>query len=219
MEPSSDISHRALAIWIVSSMVVTLAGFLYFFGGMVPLGITGLATGNDTEIGSANFSINRSIAIYFTTANIDFGSGRVNNSLGNVNCTLNTSVAGPWGVNCIGFNAPTISALRLQNQGTVNVSVTLNFTKAASGPDGFINGTGPYFGWRVSNNDTGSCSSLKINTAENSVVQNSNVSICNLTGFDYNIGRRTMNVDIGIKIPADAPTGARIVSIVAFASD
>jgi hypothetical protein len=217
----ADITNKTLAVFLFVATVVSLGGFLMTFNTLD--GISGRAT---TDTGTSNFSINSTISVAFTTNAVEFGVGVVNAS-GAHNCTLNTTGPGmhngaanpTGGPDCIGFNA-TVEPLRIQNQGTQNVTLNISFNATSSS---FVSGTTPDLTFRASFNETGSCgnaTSATLNTAMTSVtVANTNYSICNSTTFGWVTNNRTLNIDLGIKIPQDATPGAKRVTITAFASN
>jgi hypothetical protein len=213
-----DVSNKTLALFVVVAMVVSLTGFLFSFSALD--GLSGRAT---TATGLSNFTINSSISVAFLVDTVQFGVGTVNGT-GAHNCTLNTSgpgmldgaansIAGP---DCIGFNA-TIQPLVVQNQGNQNVTLNISFNGTAAE---FVGGTTPSFTFRATWNESNSCGFItNFNNLTTSVsAANTNFSICNSTGFSFNPSARTLNLDLGIKIPQDAPPGTRRVTITAFAS-
>jgi hypothetical protein len=163
------------------------------------------------------------LSVLFTTNSVEFGSGVVNSS-GAHNCTLNTTGPGmlngasnpTGGPDCIGFNA-TIEPLRIQNQGTQNVTLNMSFNATSSS---FVSGTTPDFSFRASINETNACGAGNLNGVMTSVsAANTNYSICNSTAFNWVSGNRTLNIDLGIKIPQDATPGVKRVTITAYASN
>ena len=201
-------------------MAVTLGGFVVSFGRLDALGLTGRAS---TDIANANFTINSSLSVVFTTNIADFGVGVVNES-GFHNCTLNTTGPGMLngllnpigGPDCIGFNA-SVAPLRVQNQGTINVTLNISFNATAAT---FIGGTTPELSYRASINETGACGGSNLNTTFVLVtVANTNFSVCNNTGFFDNTPNRTLNIDLGMRIPQDVPPGGRKLAITAYASN
>jgi hypothetical protein len=224
-----DVSNKTLALILVIATSISLLGTLITLDTLGSGGgsLTGRAT-DDTA--TTNFSINSTVAVAFTVTNVEFGAGIVN-ATGDHNCTLNTTGAGmlAGGVNptggpdCIGFNA-TIPPLRIQNQGTQNVTLNLSFNATAAI---FIGGTSPSFTFRALNNDTGACGnvssgsgSINLNNAQTQIsAANTNFSICNSTALDWRPTNRTLSIDLGIKIPQDVQPGARRVTITAYASN
>jgi hypothetical protein len=204
-------SNKTLAVLLVVATSVSLFGTIATIGRLE--GHSPFATGRaSTDTGLANFSINSTISIVFTVNVVDFGSGNVNGS-GAHNCTLNTSTA-LNAADCIGFNS-NVPPLRIQNQGNGNVSLNISFNQSAAQ---FIGGTNPGLTFVASVNETGACGSAYLNTAMTAVNTSINHSICNSTGFNWITGNRTLNIDLGLRIPQDAPTGVRWLGITAYAS-
>ena len=152
-----DLSNKALALILVVATTISFVGVILTMSkldNINPVYLSGRAT---TDTGTTNFSINSTISVAFTQNSVDFGSGIVNSS-GSHNCTLNTTgpamLAGGSnptnGPDCIGFNA-TLPPLRIQNQGTQNVTLNISFSQAANT---FIGGTNPSFTYRSSYNET-----------------------------------------------------------------
>jgi hypothetical protein len=217
----ADISNKTLGVFLLAAMVVSLGGFIVAFNHLDT--VTGRAT---TDTGTTNFSINSTLSVSFTNNKVDFGTGVVNPT-GNGSCTLNTT--GPGMLNggtngvgttnpdCIGFNN-SLQPLRIQNQGTQNVTLNMTFSQTAST---FIGGTTPSFTYRTSWNETSTSCKTGLNgnvSVTEVAAANTNVSICNATQFNWISGTRTLNVDLGIKIPVDATPGTRAVTITAYAS-
>jgi hypothetical protein len=218
----ADISNKSLAIFLLIATVVSLGGFMLSFSRLDNLGITGRAS---TDTGNSNFSINSSISVAFTNKAVDFGAGLVNGS-GAHNCTLNTTGPGMLngaanpvnGLDCLGF-IDYVQPLRIQNQGTQNVTLNITFNATAAE---FIGGTTPEFGYSATQNETGACPGF--NAAYQSIAQSSkNYTLCpqisaGNPGFNWVSGKRTMNLDLGMRIPQDAPAGSRVVLVTAYAS-
>jgi hypothetical protein len=220
-----DLSNKALALVLIIATTISLVGIVMTVSRLDDVGsvyVSGRAT---TDTGTTNFTINSTISVAFIQNNVDFGTGIVNGS-GSHNCTLNTTgpamlnggVNPTGGPDCIGFNA-SVQPLRIQNQGTSNVTLNITFSQIAST---FVGGTSPSFSYRSSWNDSlSSCggNGLNANVSVNEVAAaNTNISVCNATRFNWVTGSRTLNLDLGIKIPQDAPSGTRLVTITAYAS-
>jgi hypothetical protein len=217
----TDISNKTLAVFLFLATIASLGGFMLTFRTLDDL--SGHAT---FDTGNSNFSINSTISVSFTTNAVEFGAGLVNGT-GSHNCTLNTSGPGMLngaanpvgGPDCIGFNA-TLAPLRIQNQGTQNVTLNLSFNATQSA---FVTGTTPEFGFKTTPNETGSCgnaTSLFLNTVyQQAAAANTNYSVCNSTAFGWTFGNRTLNIDLGLRIPQDATAGAKRITITAYASN
>jgi hypothetical protein len=221
-----DLSNKALALVLIIATTISIVGTILTVTRLDLAGPSYIVTGRAaTDTGTTNFSINTTISVAFTQNNVDFGTGIVNAS-GSHNCTLNTTGPGmlaggtnpTGGPDCIGFNA-SVQPLRIQNQGTSNVTLNVTFSQTATT---FVGGTSPSFSYRSSWNETSSScggNGLNSNTSVNEVASaNSNISLCNATRFNWVANSRTLNLDLGIKIPQDAPTGTRLVTITAYAS-
>jgi hypothetical protein len=219
---AQDISNRTLAAFVIIATVVSVGGFFVSIGKLSDMGLTGMAT---TDTGVSNFSINSTISVVFTTNSVDFGQGVINTS-GSHNCTLNTTGPGMLNggtnglpsVDCAGFYN-TVQPLRIQNQGTQNVTLNLSFNAT---PAQWIGGTTPGYTFRPTVNESGACGTggqfLNNVSVIPVTVANTNYSICNSTGFNWITGSRTLNIDLGMRIPSDAPSGERRVTITAYAS-
>ena len=208
----TDITNKTLALFLLTATIVSLGGFIVSFNRLTDAGLTGRATTNMSTTGQSNFSINGSLAIAFLINSADFGVGQVNMT-GAHNCTLNTSLAMSLGTDCSGFYT-NVPPLVIQNQGTQNVSLNLSFNASATQ---FISATNAYFGVKFSANDTTPCNSTNFNSgAWISVPLNTNLSICNNTGFNWVGGGRTINIDLGLRIPQEAIAGSRVVGITAW---
>jgi hypothetical protein len=206
----ADISNKALAVFLLVAMIISLSGFLAVFSNLGERGLTGRAA---SDTGQSNFSINATISVVFTTNLVNFGAGNVNAS-GPHNCTLNTSTQQNT-TDCIGFLANQ-TPLIIQNQGTQNVTLNVSFN---STPAQFIGGTSPAYTFNASNDDVGSCGATLLNTVVTSVASAAtNYSVCNSTGFNWITNNRTLAFGLGLRIPQDAPSGQRFLLITAYAA-
>jgi|GEM_PF-440162 len=224
-----EVTNKALAFLLVAAIVVSLGGTVVSLNKLNKVGVTGFATANDT--GLTNLTINSSIAITFTVANVNFGAGYVNDSeTGIENCTIDTNgsapaptgtTAGIAGQACLGFEQPA-APFNIRNDGNKDVWITLASNASASD---FIGGTNEQFKWFLSDNETGSCTSS--NATYWTVwadVSTTNSPACGSTGgsnstFQYEDGNDLLNLHIRVNIPQDAAPGAREATITAIASD
>lgn len=220
-----ELSNKTLALILVVATSISLVGTILTIdriSGITPYRVT---TGRAlTDTATSNFSINGSINIVFLTNLVDFGLGQVNTS-GLHNCTLNTTGPGMLNgatngipnLNCTGFYN-SVAPLVVQNQGTANVSLNLTFNAT---PAQWIGGTNPAYSFRPSWNETGACGVANFNNATvNAVTTAGNYSVCNYTGtapmFNWVSSNRTLNIDLGMRIPQDAPPGERRLTITAY---
>jgi len=206
----ADISNRTLATLLLVAIVASITCFILMIDEMAQRSITGHAT---LDTSSTNFSISSTVSVAFVINNVNFGVGLVNES-GSHNCTLNTSNAFIV-TDCSGFNQ-NLAPLVIQNQGTINITLNVTFSNNASV---FVNGTSPSFTYKMSNNESNPCgSNLQAQTWTEVVTQPyNNISICPFYNLNWVVGNRTLNMDIGVKIPQNAPTGLRATTITAYA--
>lgn len=182
-----------LLSWIVAT--VTLLALL------ATLNTFGVITGNATDTAEANLTIQSSASITFSTSQINFGSGYVD-ATALYNGTLSTE--GEL-TNVTSFTNVT-QGLVLENNGNVNVSVTLVSSKAASAFIGGVLGGGPSFQWKAKNNseddEGGSCIGEIQNIGSYTEAVTSPVTICN--NLRYEDTNDTIEIDLKLVVPKDA---------------
>ncbi len=126
-----EISNKTLAWLVIAAIVVSIFGTTLSLINFTGENSAGYATSNTT--GEAKVLVSSSVVLRFSpTANsTDFGSGQINTAGGYSSCVLgiNTTntVAPTASAGCIGF-ATTTTGLILENVGTTNLNVTLNFS-------------------------------------------------------------------------------------------
>ena len=202
-------------------LVVVSVGFTYF--SIKDLDHVLTAYGVQGEV---NLSVESSLVINFTTASIDYGSGRVNSDASAASLTTfstNNVTGGNW-------TLTTAGGLRLQNEGNTNVSINLTFSKNASE---FLGGTGSAFEFNVTNFETGSClngsgkgaatgggiGGLRLNV----FYPANTTSSAGGGGFNCNVLRYestsdVIRIDFNLTIPQDIGTGSKNVNISAVAT-
>ena len=162
-------------------------------------------TGFATDMGTANLTIEGSASVNFTTDNINWGSGFVNES--EVSATLNTEgtmTGTDWTV--------VSSGLVLENTG--NTNVTLNFTSSKDAAD-FIGGTNPSFQWRVSDVESNSCVTGSLISSYTDVTTTSQLAC---TDMAWENARDTLEIDLQLVVPQDAVAEAKGTVITATAT-
>lgn len=157
-----------------------------------------LVTGYGTSTGTVNLSVETLASVNFTTDNIDFGSGRVDE--GGVNATLDTDAGtvtgGNWTANSAGFV--------LENIGNVNVTLDLATGKTAAT---FIGGTNPSYQYKVNDVESGSCTGgVTLDTWYDVNATSPGTRICGVMGFADSAD--TLNIDVKLVVPSDSYTGA-----------
>jgi hypothetical protein len=212
-----EISNKTLALFLVAAVTISLFGTVISLNKMNRLvqlkSTTGYAL-SDTAL--AQVTVNTTTSIIFTTDSIDFGSGTVNTSGADKNCTL--AVNATKSVDCIGFTHVNVPFV-LENDGTTFVSVVLNSSKNASA---FLGGTdtagGPQFKWKVEAGEASSCLSAPVPAAYTDVNDTyPGTMICN--NLTYVDTTDTLNVSILINIPYTTPQGAKTASLMATATE
>ena len=151
--------------------------------------------GYATETGTANLTIQSNLDINFSDNIIDWGSGTHVSDVDNATLVSNGTVSqGNWSIED--------SGLMLENIGNTNASIELSTGKDA---DGFIGGDdagGPVYEWRISENETGTCSGTLSDTSF-TAVSTSPKTVCTNMGSSSDVNE--LIVDIKVVIPIDAP--------------
>jgi len=200
----SDISNKTLAILVGIAIVVSLVGILSIGKGGVVY-ITGKGTSGQ---GPVSFNATTEVSIK-VTGSIDFGNGRVNATANNA--TLDsydgTDIGGTWT-----FSAQSI---KVENDGTVNVSVNLS-ADGNNNANGLIGGTSPLFQMKGFVTESGACVTLQTTYANVPNSTQTPLAICDL--LQYVNSADEFNVSAKLVIPSDAPAGARNATITFSAS-
>lgn len=220
-----DISNKALALVLVAAIVVSLGGT---FAAMDRLsgfsGITARATAIDT--GTVQFEITSNITIEFNPDTIDWGAGYVTS--GQQNCTLNTTAyagaAALGGTNPAGCtNFSTVNTpLTVRNIGSVNVS--LNITSSADAAS-FIGGVNPSFMINVTNNASNPGCPDELQPTDWTEVTTAGFLVCGTAPteewFTFNDGTGdpgAIDLNVFVRVPNDAPSGAKLATLTANAA-
>jgi len=128
-----EISNKTLAWLVVAAIVVSIFGTTLSVINMSSVNPTGYATTNDT--GLAAVLVSTSVVLRFQQIpaynSTDFGTGQINTSGGYASCNMAVNDTTGTGIKktggCIGFST-TATALVIENVGTSNLNVTLNFS-------------------------------------------------------------------------------------------
>tara|TARA_Y100000310_G_scaffold107197_1_gene105676 strand:- start:1816 stop:2415 length:600 start_codon:yes stop_codon:yes gene_type:complete len=157
-------------------------------------------TGNVTDTGVVNITVDSIVSINFTTDFFNFSNGSV--TLGSSSATLysenGSTVDGDWN-----FSA---GNLTLENLGNNNVSLELAAGKSAAS---FLGGTSPGYEYKVSNHSSGedSCTNTTINLKQFYSVNTTSpgTTICN--PFQFVGDRDSIEISILLVVPSDAAAG------------
>ena len=169
--------------------------------------LTGFST--STKGGTANVTIIAQASVTFATASVEWGIGAVNDGdTSSLLDTSNNSVAdGNW--------TAVSQALVLRNDGNSNVSVTLTSSTASA----FIGGStvSPTYKLMVSTT-TGnvSCDSEHNKMTAYTVVTGSAQDAC--TNLSYYNDHDNIDIDVQLRIPADAAPGVKGAVVTAIAT-
>lgn len=224
-----DISNKTLAILLVVTIVVSLGGTFISLGIISSMSrgggpsFTGFAVSPNA---TAQVTLESFSSIKFSQSSINFGTGSVNSTTGINNCSL-TTVDGPGWENsaaCAAFS-PVTNGFTIENDGNANLTVELISNQSAAQ---FIGSTALFL-WNVTLNESNSCvnitgarASVYPNTSDACLgveaggacgsifesVSTSYKTIC--PSLLYDNAKDSLNVDINITIPYDAPTGAKL---------
>jgi len=206
-----EISNRTIAALLVVAMVISLSGTFLSLSKLnaVQSGTyTGFAT---AENGTAKLNILSSTSIKFDVPTINWTNGTVNASYSE--CNLSTTNYPAYTAGCVGFASPRPGPLLLENDGNQNVNVTI---QASANAGGWIGGTSPAAYIKASNNESNSCDSgatfLQTSTSFTTTYQ----VLC--SNFTYDNTRDTINIDMLVTVPQNAPSGPKSVQVEANAT-
>lgn len=192
----------------VVAVVISLVGMSFTYYSIDSFKKTWL-TGFATSTATVNLTVESTLAINFTTNNINFGSGQVD--MGAQNATLET----PYG-NLRGNWTNVSQGFILENIGNVDCNLSIKTGKTAGT---FIGGTTPLYQWNVTNNKTGSCvakSAFTLAAWNDWNTTGTGTEVCDV--FFANNSKDEIRIDIALRVPQDSKTGALGDIITATAS-
>ncbi|MBM3231917.1 hypothetical protein FJZ21_00865 [Candidatus Pacearchaeota archaeon] len=210
----ADSNSKAVTVFAVFVFIISLfsVGVFYLSAKTLFSTISGYAT----SVGEANLTVESVVTINFTTARINWGSGRVNDgfsSAGLNTFATNNVTNGNWSLQNAG-------GLRIENLGNVNVTLNLSGTKTAAS---MIGGTSPGYRWNVTSFESGACRNSSGGTGALQtdffyVVNTSTTLFCNY--FQFLDDRDVVRIDFNLTIPSDSFTGTLgdTITAVAFAA-
>ena len=234
-----DISNKSLATLLIVAIVVSIGGtWLVLNQAPGILQITGLQSSAST--GQVNVTIETVGSIRFANNTLNFGQGRVNTSLGNDRCILDTNGTNDFS-KCINFTTngagSNHGALELENDGSTNATIQLLFDKNA---DTFLGGSSSIneFRFNVAQNGTenGSCTNSTGGYGTSGSCTPGGDSTCTVAPIgwaDVNItspgtticqkllfgnNNDSIRIEINITIPFDASSGAKQAILTATAT-
>jgi len=194
---------REKAIFVFSVVVIFLAflnlGITVYKGG----GFERI-TGHATDMGTANLTIMSQASINFTTENITWGAGAVDENMISAHLVTNGTVTnGNW--------TAVSQGLTVRNDG--NTFIKLNLTTSNNASD-FIGGTSPQYNLAVSNNESSSCIT-GLASAFATATGSMQPGCWNMSFIDAN---DLLDIDVQLVIPQDALPGSKGSFITATAT-
>ena len=193
MNKTGEISNNFLALLVVVSIAVALAGF------MMPAKLTGYGV-----TGTLDAELNSTTAINFTDASINFGAVAVPSGV--ASCNIDSE----GNTNCLA-TAPD-NGFTVENIGNENVSLTLATTKNAAD---LIGGTSPAYKWKVKDKDAGACTG-----AANAYVSVNKTApgteICSIFATAPTMDE--LYIHVNLTVPSDAISGSKTDTFTATAT-
>jgi len=198
----SDVSNKTLAILVGIAIVISLLGALSVGKGGVSY-ITGKGI-----TGPVSFNATAEVSVK-VVGSIDFGNGRVNATAANatLDSDASTVVGGSW--------TPIKQYLKVENDGTVNISVNLS-ADANNNAAGLIGGTSPLFQMKGVATEGSSCVTLQTTYTNVPNSTEAPLAICNR--LQYVNSADEFNVSAKVAMPSDAAIGTRNATITFSAS-
>ena len=208
-----DVSNKNLVILLVGIIVVSLAGTILTVMRYSDFN-SNILTGHASSSGTTNLTITTTTSITFANASLDLGTGAV--SAGYLNCSIQVLNNITKGTGCSsGFGSSTTAGpLVIENNGNINLNVTLQSNASAST---MIGGTTPILKWRIDENETSSCRNLTViystfwpNQTWVDVAANTSVICANLSYVDAD---DSLKLSFNLTIPYDATIGSKVLAL------
>ncbi len=203
----AEISNRTLAALLVLAIVISLGGTIVSLNRIKTLqffGATGLAA---SDTGIVYLNVTPTASVNFAVNSTNFGTGYTTSGH---NCTMyinksnSTAITRSESTYCYGgwasFDASSEMPLILENDGNVNVNVTIASNNDAAS---FIGGSGPVFQWKVANNETGSCKNETGIPSDWTDVTTTPTVLC--YNLSYAASSNSMAIGLKVVIPYDTP--------------
>jgi len=211
-----EITNKTLVAFLMAAIVVSLAGTIISLNKLGSISVNGPSTGYASNVNAtAHVQVTATTSISFVVSSLDWGTGSVNSTSPDQNCTLITNVTNNP-TDCLLFNTG-VPPLILQNDGNTNVSVVLRSNATAAQ---FIGGTGvqggPQFMWNISNNETSSCVTPNASLANFTSVLTTDTQICDV--LDAIDTKDSMKINIKLNLPFTTPQGDKTAVLTATAT-
>ncbi|MFH1211804.1 MAG: hypothetical protein V1659_02625 [Candidatus Woesearchaeota archaeon] len=214
-----DVSNKTLAVFLAVTIIVTLVGTFVSIDKLTSIekfAVTGMATGNETDTGTATLSISSTARLIFHDDAIDWGSGYVNTTGGNLFCNLTTTSSNDGNAYCVGLSSQA-DGLTLRNDGnSVFTSVWLNSSHTAAT---FIGGSNPSLKIKATEEGATACTgTLNFSTMTEVAAAFTafpGPKLCT-DGFNYNESIDDIYIAVNLTVPYNSLTGARTVTFTAM---
>jgi hypothetical protein len=202
-----NISNRALAILLVTAIIVSLGTTVYTLNKVDKRNyLTGKLS---TDIGKVNLTVESTISIVLRGLTVmDFGKGYVNSSCPYVtyaNLTVKengyTDTGDCWtSISGTLPNTPT-QPFRIENDGNQNVTLAISCPAADTFFSGYVGGNLHNLSFKQRNNETNSCAAVAGTGNWTACSGAASQTICGGTKFNYADTSDEMAVDFNIVIP------------------
>ncbi|MFH1211806.1 MAG: hypothetical protein V1659_02635 [Candidatus Woesearchaeota archaeon] len=216
-----DVSNKTLAFILVISIVVTLGVAFVSIGRLSSLqnmAVTGMATGNQTASGTSTLTISSTARLIFQDPAIDWGTGSVNTTSGNLFCNLTTTSSNDGANKCLDFSSQA-DGLILRNDGNTKfTSVWLNSSHTAAT---FVGGSNPSLKIKATEPEgaatcTGTLNFSTMTEVAAAFVATPGPKLCT-DGFNYNESIDDIYIAVNLTVPYNSLTGERTVTFAAKA--
>ena len=208
-----DISNRTLAWLVIAAIAVSILGTgisLWNLGNR-DNAFLGYATSNAS--GEARVDVSQSVILRFIQNATDFGSGSVDSTAG-WKCALSINDSTTiYKLGCTNFNTTT-TFLTLENAGTSNLNVTLNFTENATDFMPSSNAAGLSLKFVVSDAEANSCQNKNATTYAWTEVGPSNITntyIC--YNLSWSTASNLLKIGLNLTITDNVTQGSRYMVI------
>jgi len=214
----AEVSNKTLATLLIAAIVISLGGTLISLNklGKVQVGVMAGITGKATDTGMVNVTIIEDLTINVSDTNqgIDFGSGIVNtpNTYEDLDSRNDTAHAGN------GNWSETDDGILIENQGTVDLNITVKSGKLAAGYLCDIGGgcseATPMYNFTCTDTvhagsaeppEANSCQSGETTTS--TAISNSTSQVC-CAQLDVTDSANLVRFDVQLRVPGDA-SGAK----------
>ncbi|MCF7866314.1 hypothetical protein K9L67_00775 [Candidatus Woesearchaeota archaeon] len=207
-----DISNRALAMFLLAAIVVSLGGTIVSLNKLDSVTTTGYVP---APTGQVNLTVNSSLSITTEDANgIDFGECTTANG---VNATINTDDTGNTPTRCASFNANNIS---VRNDGNVPANVTIQANKVGNTQGGTFlasSSAESELYYKITSEGrgafSGGCDSIYTGADSYSLFSTAATEYIVCDNLTNNAENNSFVTDFQITLPYDAPVGQETVTI------